>query len=400
MLHVVPIPEPGARSGLDAIAMVGPGELWAVGAYQTANSDLTLTVRLQGWYRTVVPSPNPSSGWAHLFGVSGRGRADVWAVGTYAPSNAGWPNLPFRTLAEHWNGDRWSVVPTPNRGSADVLFAVTVIAPGNAWAVGGYYNSKISFQNLQCEHTAHTLIEHWNGRTWSVVPSPDPGRAPSFAQPCGPSHPLTTVNALSGVAAAGPRDIWSVGHYWDGRANRTLTLHWDGKRWTRIPSPNSSAAENVLYGVAISAPRDVWAPGTYHPAADGAYRTLIEHWNGRKWLSIRAPSVPGQDSQLYSIAARGRAVWAVGRHDGIGGGGLAERLDGARWVIVPTQKAGDCACSNALNGVAIGPGAVWTAGEFSGATVHKSMVEMARRATARPMANSAQTNTGVIGSRQ
>ena len=386
ILRVLPIPEPGARSGLDAIAMVRPGDLWAVGAYQTANSDLTLTVHLQGGSRTVVRSPNPSPGWAHFFGVAGKGANDVWAVGTYAPSNAGWPNLPFRALAEHWDGARWGVVPTPNLGGANVLFAVAVLGPDNVWAVGGYYNSKISFENLQCEHTAHTLVEHWNGRAWRVIASPDPGRNASFVQPCGPSHPLTSVNVLSGVAALGPRNVWAVGHYWDGRANRTLAVHWNGRRWMRVASPNSSAAENVLYGVATPAPRDIWAAGTYRPTPREPYRTLIERWNGRAWRVIPSPSVIGQDSQLYSIAARGRAVWAVGRHDGSGGGGLAERWDGARWLIVPSQKAGDCACSNALNGVAVGPDAVWTAGEFSGATIHKSLAEIAQRKRTRSMA--------------
>lgn len=377
-LHAVPIPEPGLRGGLDAIALVRSGNAWAVGAYQTASSDLTLAMHFNGRRWHVVFTPNPSAGWAHFFSVAGKGANDVWAVGTYAPTNAGWPNLAFRALAEHWDGSRWRVISTPNVGAAETLFGVAVLGPADAWAVGGSYNSKISFQNLQCEHTAHTLIEHWNGRAWRVVPGPDPGRSASFPQPCGPSHPRTTVNVLSGIAAVRPGDLWAVGHYWDGTANRTLVEHWNGRRWSLVPSPNSSAAENVLYVPAVASPRVVWAAGTYRPAPRAHDRTLIERWNGRVWRVVPSPNVPGQDNLLFGIAARGPDAWAVGRHDGSAGGPLAEHWDGTRWTIVPSQKVGRCACTNSLNGVAIGPLATWAAGEFIGANVHRSVIEAGR----------------------
>ncbi len=378
-LHSVPIPQPGARSGLDAIAMAAPGDVWAVGADQPHLTDRTEALHWNAKRWSVVFTPNPSAGWAHFFGVAGRSADDVWAGGTYAPSDAGWPNLHFRALAEHWNGSTWRVVPTPTVGAADTLFDVAVLGPNDAWAVGGYYDSNVSFQNLQCEHTAHTLIEHWNGRVWAVVASPDPGASASFAQPCGPSHPLTSVNALSGVVTLRHDDAWSVGHYWDGTANRTLILHWNGQRWLRVISRNASVAENVLYSVAAVSARAIWAAGTYRPTPNGHYRTLIERWNGRAWRVVPSANVAGQDNQLYAIAARARNIWAVGRHDSIGGGPLAEYWNGRNWAIVPAQKSGDCACSINFNGVAVGPWMVFVAGEFIGTGVHRSLVEMGRQ---------------------
>ena len=60
--------------------------------------------------------------------------------------------------------------------------------------------------------------------TWRQVPSPNPSSS-SF---------------LRGVAAAGSRDIWTVGYEIDDVSEYTLTLteHWDGTQWTTVPSPN------------------------------------------------------------------------------------------------------------------------------------------------------------------
>jgi len=43
--------------------------------------------------------------------------------------------------------------------------AVTAVSRSCAWAVGVYWNG----------HWWRTLIEHWNGRTWTVQRSPDLG---------------------------------------------------------------------------------------------------------------------------------------------------------------------------------------------------------------------------------
>jgi hypothetical protein len=61
------------------------------------------------------------------------------------------------------------------------LYGAAATSPANAWAVG-YYSNGTAYQSL---------IEHWDGVSWTTVPSPDPA---------GPSV-LTT---LSGVAAISP----------------------------------------------------------------------------------------------------------------------------------------------------------------------------------------------------
>jgi hypothetical protein len=64
-----------------------------------------------------------------------------------------------RTLIIHWNGTAWKLIPSPDPSAQqDLLQGVAVVNSRYAWAVG-------------YQGTYKTLIERWNGRTWTVVPS-------------------------------------------------------------------------------------------------------------------------------------------------------------------------------------------------------------------------------------
>ena len=70
------------------------------------------------------------------------------------------------TLIEHWNGSSWKVVPSPNLGVQHVdvsLSSVAAVSASNVWAVDSY---------LDVSNNTNTLSEHWNGSSWRVVPSP------------------------------------------------------------------------------------------------------------------------------------------------------------------------------------------------------------------------------------
>src|SRR5207248_3047287 len=89
-----------------------------------------------------------------------------------------------------------------------------------------------------------TLVEHWNGSSWSVISSPDVG---------------TSSNSLNDVAVASGNDVWAVGYYADNSVHKTLIEHWDGNAWSVIPSPNMGTSNNYLHGVQAAASNDVWA---------------------------------------------------------------------------------------------------------------------------------------------
>ncbi len=62
----------------------------------------------------------------------------------------------------------WNVVTSPNSGSVgNELFGVAVRTSTDAWAVGGQVNV------VGNASAYSTLIEHWNGQAWAIVPSPN-----------------------------------------------------------------------------------------------------------------------------------------------------------------------------------------------------------------------------------
>jgi hypothetical protein len=247
---VVPSPNMGTgRNLLNSVDFTSINDGWAVGMYINGGVGQTLVEGWNGSAWSVVASPNSGTELNTLNGVSALSLTDTWAVGTYFSSGIA------RTLTLHWNGAAWSVVTSPSVGTEpNFLTGVTALAPGNAWAVGYYFiNGSVT----------QTLIEHWTGSAWSVVPSPNVG---------------TGANFLRGVAGSGVNDVWAVGYYCSGACGtgspyQTLVEHWDGSAWTVSSSPNVGTGYNYLLGVVAPTSSETWAVG-YYRNAGSIYRTL------------------------------------------------------------------------------------------------------------------------------
>ena len=81
---------------------------------------------------TIIPSPNPASIAAYLSSLLAFASDNVWASGYYI-SNSG----VYRTLVEHWDGGSWTIVPSPNAGAGDnALNGIAGTQPNDIWAVG------------------------------------------------------------------------------------------------------------------------------------------------------------------------------------------------------------------------------------------------------------------------
>src|SRR5438067_13841077 len=106
-----------------------------------------------------------------------------------------------QTLIEHCNGASWRIVLRPTSSSGGFVRSVAAVSSKDVWAVGASLDSSTS--------PYHTLIEHWNGASWRVVPSPN---VPSFN------------NVLSGVAAVSGKDVWAVGVSYPSRGEPIQTL--------------------------------------------------------------------------------------------------------------------------------------------------------------------------------
>jgi hypothetical protein len=286
------------------------------------------------WKLVTSPSPGVNN---ILNGISGSSTSDVWAVGRTKP-----PSAPGMTLAEHWDGTAWSIVPTPNPYLLNVLFAVADVSPKNAWAVGvGVASSggnqalilhwngtawsqvvapplsgrlpslnhlaAISSKDIWAAGTSTDLsganpaplVEHWNGKTWSIVSSPNLG---------------TYGSAFASISATAPNDVWAVGGTLtnpSGSSFVTLTEHWNGKKWSIVSSPNANSGDNLFNATVSIAPNDAWAIGDYYTGS--AFNTLTEHWDGTKWSIVKSPNVGTLGDGLFGAAAfSSTSVWAVG----------------------------------------------------------------------------------------
>jgi plastocyanin len=231
-------------NGLNAIEIVSPNDMWAVGSYYVpaSNKYQTLVEHWNGGGWSVVASPNIGTGSNFLWkGVTAVSANDVWAVGSYGPITA------EQTLAIRWNGSQWNVVPTANMpGNANRLYDVVATASNDVWAVG-YYGPNPN---------ERTLVEHWDGAQWSIVasPNPDAGR-----------------NVLIGVATLASNDVWAGGF----RGTSTLTEHWDGTQWSVVSSPNRTGA-NYLEALAALSTYDILAVGSYN--FNNNQKTLALHY--------------------------------------------------------------------------------------------------------------------------
>jgi len=287
-----------------------------------------------------------------LTGIAATSTCNVWAVGNH--SN--------KTLIEHWNGRQWRQVPSPSVRARGIFYnrlnGVATTSFGSAWAVGDiedFSRTAVRFD--------HTLIEHWNGRRWTRVRSPDPGSGRNY-------------NVLEAVAASSRRDAWAVGWFTSGRygSEGTLMLHWDGQSWTHIASPTPTGGYNVrLTGVTALSPTSAWAVGHYSlddQANPYQVRTLIEHWDGQRWAIVPSPDPAGHAlhhfSELNAVAGDTHRLWAVGTYSrpGTRPRTLIETWNGAAWTKVPSPNPPGTYQAISLDGVAMARGGAWAVGGY------------------------------------
>jgi hypothetical protein len=328
-------------NSLSSVAAVADNDIWAVGWGwdQTRNAYRTVIEHWNGQRWSLVTSPNLTNGYNLLNGVGVVASNDVWAVGQAANGAT------YSTLIEHWNGSAWSIFPSPNTpGLSNILEAITVISANDIWAVG--YSSDSNFNTF-------TLTLHWDGNTWAIIPSP-----------------ILDHDILFGVDAVASNDIWAVGRSRPGgyADDRTLTIHWDGRNWSIVPSP-SGIGDNDLFGVAAIATNDVWAVGN-----EGSLSTLSEHWDGTSWTIVGTPNFNSNATNqvlVGVVALSSNNIWTAGQYIvpllGSAQSTLTENWDGANWNFIPSPNRRNS--NNRLHGITVTPGgtlwAVGTTGVFA-----------------------------------
>jgi hypothetical protein len=417
--NLVGSPGVGAEGRLTAVSALSASDAWAVGQFLgTDGRQHTLTEHWDGSSWTVVASPSPGPRANILSAVAARTTSDAWAVGSLIGTDS-----ITRPLIQHWDGTAWTTSSSPDTGAQTVhavLTGVSALSASDAWAVGTVAHRP---DNQTSDQQA--LIEHWDGHVWSIVASPAP---PPPAPPFGgtpmpeldavaalaaddvwatgatqgatliehwdgahwrvvpaPAVPQNTgVYSLSSLAAISASDIWAVGpgafaHSLGCEAfSGVLIEHWDGHAWSSVPAALPPAQQGgilqfSLAAVAASSTRDVWASGgvfAYGSIKGVAYTPVVEHWDGSSWSLVTSPT----QVTAYGLAGlatdHSGSVWAVGQHEDVNGPGatLVEGWNGSQWVGVASPSPGTLA--NALNGISsVSANDIWAVGSSDGGTL-------------------------------
>jgi hypothetical protein len=315
---IVPTPNPGSSSAasLSAVSCPSAGFCVAAGTWtSTVGQSYPLAERWQGGRWSISAMPNPvTSTQTVLTGVACTSTAACITVGYFV-------NPYFtQTLAEAWNGHRWSVqqtknVPNPTSLVWGELNGIWCLSAKACTAVGSYQGSA----------TQLTLAEKWNGAAWSVEATPNLSGEPG--------------NALNAVSCRSARQCLAVGNYTASTGSTgPLAEAWNGRAWSvqRTPAP-AGAQYSYLDGAACPSVSVCLAVGS--TVNGDTTRTLAEQWNGRTWSIKPAPPPAGSvQSGLSGIWCRSaRACLAVGDDTGaVVTRTLAETWTGSAWSVTPT----------------------------------------------------------------
>jgi hypothetical protein len=215
----------------------------------------------------------PTSPVSSLAGVHCTSSTNCFAVGVSYAGTA--TSSAQSTLIERWDGATWTIVPSPNQPSAadSSLAGVACVSSTSCFAVGTY-----DFSTSQS-----TLIEHWDGATWTIVPSPNPT--------------TSRFNELSGVSCVANGVCFAV-----GAANLSLVERWNGTTWSIVKSPNPKGATAVSFAdiSCISAARCI-AVGDQ--LQTHVVQRVVEMWNGSRWTVVNVPVPKGtKKSDLSGVS--------------------------------------------------------------------------------------------------
>lgn len=220
-----------------------------------------------------------ASGNVVLKGVSCTGPSNCVAAGGMVETIG--DNPVVVTLIEHWNGTNWSVVPTPNPGGATAseLRGISCASSTACMAVGTYSNASFDEEYL---------AERWNGSDWTLMSTPSP-----------------TGGEFNGVSCTGPAHCLVVGY--SSKTDVAVAATWSSPNgWTvqSTPARPPNGKETSLSSISCVAQSWCTAVGSY-VTAGGASMTLTDVWDGTAWTMVVNPDTAKTRGALSSVSCFG-----------------------------------------------------------------------------------------------
>jgi hypothetical protein len=290
-------PNQGTDDVLNAVSCTTSSDCVAVGSYKNGSSlNQTLIESWDGSSWSLVSSPNQGSSLNQLQGVSCTSSSSCQAVGYYLAGSE------YQTLIESWDGSTWTIASSPDQGAGyNFLYGVSCTSSSSCQAVGSYDQGSV----------AKTLIESFDGTSWTVSTSPNQGSGDNTLSGVSCTTAMSTTscqavgndaqgsvgktlvesfdgtswtvstspnqgnddNVLRAVSCSSSSSCAAVGDDAHGSADQTLAASFDGSSWTISPSPNHGGSTNRLFGVSCTSSSNCVAAGFY---GSGPSQTLIE----------------------------------------------------------------------------------------------------------------------------
>jgi hypothetical protein len=204
-----------------------------------------------GWNPAPIASP-PGATVTDVNGVSCTRPTYCLAVGFSTADVNGGP--PDATLAEVWHGKTWRILPSPNPGPDSTFDRLSCVPRSGCMAAGHYTDAK---------HVSHNFAAWWNGKTWRVIAMPG-------------------AVGITGISCAAATSCMAVGsrlsEYIAGSGpGPDLAVRWNGRNWRLTRTEGRGFSD-----VSCPAPRRCIAVG------QAALLTLIERWNATSWRRLRS----------------------------------------------------------------------------------------------------------------
>lgn len=203
----------GAKGGKLSSVSCGNLTCVAVGnSYESTGQEKALaeSFTLNAWTLMSAPSPAEAKGFIELDGVSCAAENVCTASGRYASSVSSGIPTELKTLVEAWNGSTWTIQPSPNAPGQSYNVLSDVACTSASACIGvGQDSAGIAQQ-------PESLAERWNGSSWSTQALANPEQ-PIEAE-------LKSVSCLSNTLCVGVgKDLF---------AEKGFVEIWNGTEWT------------------------------------------------------------------------------------------------------------------------------------------------------------------------
>lgn len=262
-------PDPTENDQLYGISCSSATACTAVG-YDIASAAAPLIETWDGRAWTTQTAAIPAGSISTtLAGVSCTSTSACTAVGTWSES------LRSHTLAERWDGSRWTVQATPDVEFQNRLRSVSCTSATACTAAG----------EGSGEH--ELLVEQWNGGGWALQALPEPGVG---------TRTLNAVSCTSSTACMTGGEVHT-----SEAAVRTVEEQLSGTTWSVTATP--VAGTDRLRADACTEAADCTAVGDATPLGSSIHGVLAERWDGSAWSTVEVGLLEGAvGGRLFGVS--------------------------------------------------------------------------------------------------